>query len=165
MHLVKQQLFQKNYNKRINFDDVNKIMKLVEYLVSLDESSLILVEGKKDAVALKSLGTKAEIFQVKGRNFSKLICKLQEEGRRRRVIIMPDFDRKGEEKYQQWSKALRGIAEVDYFTWKKFRVLVTRNVKDIEGLPRLVEKIKYSNFSSTLTIGLIGGLSPSSPTS
>lgn len=157
-------MFQKGYNKRINSDDVNKLMKLVEYLVSLDEKSLILVEGKKDVVALRSLGTKAEIFQVKGRNFSKLICKLQEE-RHRRVIIMPDFDRKGEEKYQQWCKALRGIVGVDYLTWKKFRVLVMRNVKDVEGLPKLVEKIKYSNFSSTLTIGLIGSLSSSSPTS
>jgi 5S rRNA maturation endonuclease (ribonuclease M5) len=147
LHLVKRQLFQKNYNKRINFDDVSKIMKLVEYLISLDENSMILVEGKKDAVALKSLGTKAEILQVKGRDFSKLICKLQEEEKRRRVIIMPDFDRKGEEKYRQWSKALRGVTDVDYFTWKKLRVLVTRNVKDIEGLPRLIEKIKYSTLA------------------
>lgn len=158
-------MFQRNYNKRINPDNVNKIIKLVEYLISLDENSLILVEGKKDMAALKSLGIKAEIFQVKGRNFSKLVCELQEKGKHKKVVIMPDFDREGEEKYQQWSKALRGIVNVDYLTWKKLRELVARNVKDIEGLPKMVEKIKYSNFSSTLTIGLIGGSSPSSPTS
>ncbi|MBO3757935.1 MAG: hypothetical protein JTT14_02365 [Candidatus Brockarchaeota archaeon] len=140
-------------------------MELVKYLISLDEDSLILVEGKKDISALKSLGTKAEVLQVKGRNFSKLICKLQERGKRKKIVIMPDFDRGGEKKYQQWSRVLRGIADVDYLTWKKLRVLVIRNAKDIEGLPKLVEKLKYLDFSSTLTIGFIGSSSPSSPIS
>lgn len=138
---------QRSYNKRINFEDVNKIMKLVKYLTSLDENSLILVEGKKDMAALKSLGTKAEIFQVEGRNLSKLICRLQEEGKRRKVVIMPDFDRKGKEKYREWSEVLRGIADVDYLTWKKLRVLVMRDVKDIEGLPRLVKKLSVQTLA------------------
>lgn len=120
-------------------------MKLVDYLNSLDENTLMLVEGKKDALALKKLGVRARVFQVSSeRDISRIACELQEKGNKNKmIVVMPDFDRKGKEKYQRWTKTLRGVANVDYFTWKKLRVLVARNTKDIEGFPKMIEKVRY----------------------
>ena len=76
--------------------------ELVEIIQSLDskyKNLLIVVEGKRDVLVLKNLGVKSPIVKTQSRlsriDMAESIAK--RAGKKGRVLILTDFDKKGKE--------------------------------------------------------------------
>jgi 2,5-diamino-6-(ribosylamino)-4(3H)-pyrimidinone 5'-phosphate reductase len=117
-------------------------------LESLAEESAkgtpIIVEGKKDAEALKALGIEGNIIMAKtgGKTLLDVTSEV-EKTEAREVILLLDFDRRGRE----WTRRLKQRLEktgtrpnIEF--WSQLLQLVWREVKDIEGLAPYMETLK-----------------------
>ncbi|MCF8885238.1 MAG: toprim domain-containing protein [Nitrososphaerota archaeon] len=76
----------------------------------------IIVEGKRDLEALRNIGVKGEIIIFK--SLRELVDKLRILNAKR-VILLMDMDREGEDKTRYIKKFLEGIIEVDTAYWLK----------------------------------------------
>ena len=122
-----------------------KIQQLLERLI--EESARgtpIVVEGKKDVETLKALGVQGKIVSAKTGGKSRLdVISEVEKTEAHEVILLLDFDRRGKE----WSKILKEHLErarirPNLKFWKELQGLVSKEVKDIEGLTSYVETLK-----------------------
>ena len=122
-----------------------KIQQLLERLI--EESARgtpIVVEGKKDVETLKALGVQGKIVSAKTGGKSRLdVISEVEKTEAHEVILLLDFDRRGKE----WSKILKERLErarirPNLKFWKELQGLVSKEVKDIEGLTSYVETLK-----------------------
>ncbi len=120
--------------------------RLAELLAKLRDRSQsgvpILVEGRKDAEALASIGVFGKIISVKSSGHS-LLDQLDELKTLKEAIILTDFDRRGAQLAKLLSRSLtENRVKVDMAIWKETRALVKHEIKDIEGLPALLEHME-----------------------
>lgn len=73
---------------------------------------LVVCEGVKDAEAVKSLNWGVEIVTLKGKSLVRVADEICEEFRR--VLILTDFDKKGQSLAKKISKFLLGRSKVDW---------------------------------------------------
>lgn len=118
------------------------LMKLLERLSKEDRKGTpILVEGKKDLSALRTLGIGGEIICV--RNSGKVLVDSLDEVQAEQVILLVDFDEYGKALAKDIVQYLeRKSVKVNSVIWKEIKALVKRDVKDVEGLPSFMEKLK-----------------------
>lgn len=134
-----------NENRRKRF------AKLIERMVLSDEGTCFLVEGAKDERSLRNIGVKSPIVRVKGPVplFDRL-----ERIRCKKIVILVDFDRAGDELERQIIEFTKGKIDVDFELRRKLCSLLKRDLKDIEGLEALIEQLRDtypSEFGSALT--------------
>jgi len=104
-----------------------------------EEGVPIIVEGIKDVKALKSLGVEGDIQKISGGN--SLLNFVERLTGKRQIIVLTDFDRAGGELAKfiiKHAKTL-GIEPVTEFR-DKLKLLVRKNVKDIEGLAKFLQR-------------------------
>ncbi|MBS7634081.1 toprim domain-containing protein [Candidatus Bathyarchaeota archaeon] len=125
-----------------------KIERIIFLLEKLrDESSegaLLLVEGQKDAEALRSIGVESEILAIKscGENLIDLINRIEKCGKKEIVLLM-DFDRYGREITERLVQNLERIGvKINLSFWREMLSLVERDLKDIEGLVTYLETLE-----------------------
>ncbi|MGB9959800.1 MAG: toprim domain-containing protein [Candidatus Bathyarchaeales archaeon] len=105
----------------------------------------IIVEGKKDAEALKALGINGPIIEAKtgGKALIDLISIVENSGTRE-IILLLDFDRRGREMTRRLKQRLeRTGTRPNTEFWSQLLQLVWREVKDIEGLATYLETLKH----------------------
>ena len=115
--------------------------KIKQVIDSLQDKSakgiLILVEGKKDLEALRTLGVQGLIMSVKtgGKSFSDVVYTL-EEAKVTKVVLMLDFDRRGKEGTKRLKQDLERakITPILEF-WRELSGLVSREIQCVESLP------------------------------
>ncbi len=110
--------------------------KLQDAVKKLKENdTLLLVEGKKDKMALQAFGMRN--VQILDRPLFEVI-----EGITGECAVLTDFDKKGKELYGKLANQLRqrGVKVDDSFR----NLLMTLPLKQIEGLPAVVHKIYKS---------------------
>jgi 5S rRNA maturation endonuclease (ribonuclease M5) len=120
---------------------VEELTKLLEGLVKVSKEGIpIIVEGKKDEVALRRLGVKGEVLHARlFRGFRAV----QEVLKERRAVILTDFDRRGEELNDKLTRQLRSEGvEPDLYYWRRIGALTKRDVKTVEGLPSYLQRVK-----------------------
>jgi len=122
-----------------------KILKILENLKEESEKGTpIIVEGKKDIQALRTFDIKGKIISAKtgGKSFLDVIYEV-ENTKKREVILLLDFDRRGKELTKNLKKYLEttGI-KLNLTFWKKLSSLVGTEVKDVEGLATYMETLK-----------------------
>jgi 5S rRNA maturation endonuclease (ribonuclease M5) len=104
----------------------------------------ILVEGRKDAEALKTLGINGQIIFAKtgGKTLLDVISEV-EAANPSEIILLPDFDRRGRELTANLKRYMEkaGIKANLHF-WLRLSSLVGREVKDVEGLAAYMETLK-----------------------
>jgi 5S rRNA maturation endonuclease (ribonuclease M5) len=111
---------------------LNLVTELTEYS---SEGVPILVEGKKDELALKELGVGGRIIRV--RQYGKRLFELVEElASYRAVIILTDFDQEGEKLADELSRRLHSLG-VQTIMREKFRNAVSWICRQIEGLQKI----------------------------
>jgi len=120
---------------------IRLLEKLFEEIKYLGKGDLVIVEGKSDRQSLRILGVS-----------SKIVTKKELEGigivrggpktKRPRLILLPDFDKEGEENMRRWRKILERVGSVDDSIWRKLRHLTKGEVRDIESLPTLARKFR-----------------------
>ncbi|MCJ7430665.1 toprim domain-containing protein [Candidatus Bathyarchaeota archaeon] len=122
-----------------------KIQNLLERLIEESaEGTPIVVEGRKDIETLRALGVQGRIVSAKtgGKSRLDVISEVEKTGAHE-VILLLDFDRRGKE----WSKILKEHLErakirPNLKFWNELQGLVSREVKDIEGLTSYIETLK-----------------------
>jgi len=114
---------------------------LIKLAKKADEGVPILVEGIKDVVALERLGIRGKIICVKRSN--KVLVDLLDTINDKEAVVLVDFDRTGERLVERIVTYLqrKGINANSGF-WKRIGLLIKHDVKDVEGLPSYLEKIK-----------------------
>ncbi len=134
-----------NTTKKIpSSEDLERAERLREVLAALYEANKrlpVIVEGKRDAAALKQLGLIGEIIVLHcGKGLYDFCEDIAE--RFSKVIILLDWDNKGEELYRSLSRNLRGHGEEFAAFRDLLKILCQKDIKDIEGIPRLLLRLE-----------------------
>ena len=130
---------------------LERILKLLERLEEQSSKGTpIVVEGINDVQALYRLGITGDIILAKtsGKCFLDVIGEI-ERRKRREVILLFDFDRRGKEWTRRLARCLEGMKITPNFLfWRMLLGLVGRDVKDIEGLATYLETLKNKSSKS-----------------
>ncbi len=122
-----------------------KILRILECLSEENaRGTPIIVEGKKDAQALRALGLEGKLVTAKtgGKSLLDVVSEL-EEAEAQKAILLLDYDRRGKE----WTRRLKQLFEKTRISpetafWTDLFSLVGRQVKDVEGLAAYMETMK-----------------------
>lgn len=137
------------HKKMPSIDDAERAERLREVLGALFEVNKripVIVEGKKDAIALKKLGLVGDIIILHSGKGLYEFCE-DVADRFSRVIILLDWDEKGEKLNSLVSDNLSGH-------WEEFsafrgiiKILCQKDIKDIEGIPKLLGRLEGDEYS------------------
>ena len=129
--------------------------KILEILAALVEESSkgtpIVVEGKKDVAALRSLGVEGNVVTAKtgGKSFPEVISEI-EQARATEVVLLLDFDRRGVEGTKLLKRSLERAQVAPNVTfWHGLLALVGKEVHCVEGLPAYLETLRAKLSAST----------------
>ena len=121
-----------------------KILEILEQLAQESSKGIpIIVEGKNDVRALRIFPIEGKILMAKAKGKSMLdVVSEIEASRKREVILLLDFDRRGKE----WTKHLKQHLEKirvkpNVIFWKKFLSIAGRELKDVQGLTSYLETL------------------------
>ncbi len=133
---------------------MEKIEELLERLaVQSAKGTPIVVEGQNDVDVLRKLALCGDIIAAKARKSFLALATEIEKLDVEEVILLLDFDRRGRE----WTKRLTQYLEQttvkpNTFFWQELRSLVSRDVKDIEGLLPYLHTLKNKTENSQTII-------------
>jgi 5S rRNA maturation endonuclease (ribonuclease M5) len=131
----------------------DKLEKIGQIIAQLTEESAkgkpIVVEGKKDAEALRDLGVCGTIVTVKtgGKSFLQATVEIEALGETE-IILLLDFDRRGREGTKCLQEGLERVKiRVNLKFWIELKALIGRETQSIESLnaylSTLREKTSY----------------------
>jgi 5S rRNA maturation endonuclease (ribonuclease M5) len=122
--------------------------KLEQLITELAEEAAkgkpIVVEGKKDAQALRELGVNGAVVTVKtgGKSFLEATNEIERLGVSM-VILLLDFDRRGKEGTLRLKHDLEGAGlKVNARFWWELQALVGREIQCIESLPSYLRTLQ-----------------------
>lgn len=125
-----------------------RIEKIVEILTKISEEASegkpIVVEGRKDAQALYTLGLEGKVITLKtgGKSFFEVSQRL-EASDVEEVILLLDYDRRGKEATKKLQQNLgHHRVRVNTKLWRELHCLIGREVQCIESLPNYLETLK-----------------------
>ncbi len=120
---------------------------LKDLIMDANSGTAIIVEGKKDEAALRSLGTKGKIHCIHNSGyrlfeFAELIAPYK------RVILLTDFDHQGEKTLKELKNYLEARrCKVDVTYWNRMKLLFRRLTKDIESLDSVISRLEIEGFN------------------
>jgi len=124
---------------------LEEIQRLLNNLiVELSRGTPMIVEGKKDAKALKRLEVSGDIICAKASGKTSLgVLREVEKRGRDEVILLMDFDRRGRQLTRRLADDLERMKiKPNLVFWRRLSRLVGRDVKDIEGLATYIQTLK-----------------------
>jgi 5S rRNA maturation endonuclease (ribonuclease M5) len=123
-----------------------RIRNVQEALYEVNKRVPIIVEGKRDVRALRRLGMVGDIFAVhSGRGLYDFCEDIAE--RFHRAVLLLDWDDKGEALFRNLSVHLRGLWE-EFSSFREIvKLLCQKDIKDIEGIPGLLERLAGTEVS------------------
>lgn len=118
-----------------------RIRETMEALFEANKEFPVIVEGKKDAAALRELGLVGEIVTLhRGTSLYEFCEGILEHCDK--VILLSDWDTKGESLNRSLQDNLRGHWEELSGFRELLKILCQKDVKDIEGIPKLLRKLE-----------------------
>jgi 5S rRNA maturation endonuclease (ribonuclease M5) len=125
-------------------DDLERAERLKEVLEALCEVNKrfpVIVEGKKDAQALKKLGLVGEIIPLHG---GKGLYDFSEElaDQFSKVVLLLDWDTKGETLFRSLRNNLPGHWEEFSAFRELLKMICQKDIKDIESIPTLLMRLE-----------------------
>ena len=130
-------------------EDIERAERLREVLAALYEVNKrfpVIVEGRNDAIALKKLGLEGDIITLhSGKNLYDFCEDIME--RFSRVVILLDWDTKGENLYKSIGKNLLGHWEEFSVFRDLIKILCQKDIKDVEGIPKLLLRLEGNEYS------------------
>jgi 2,5-diamino-6-(ribosylamino)-4(3H)-pyrimidinone 5'-phosphate reductase len=125
-----------------------KYEKLQQTIKILSEESakgtLIVVEGKKDQEALRSLEINGPILTAKtgGKTFTETTHAITKTNPKE-VILLMDFDRRGKEGIKRLKQDLeKNRITPNLKFWQDLKALLSREVQCIESLPAYLQTLQ-----------------------
>jgi 5S rRNA maturation endonuclease (ribonuclease M5) len=123
-----------------DFERAERLRKVFEALYEINKRIPVIVEGRRDVNALRKIGLVGDIITIHGGKGLYEFCEDIAE-RFHRVILMIDWDEKGEVLYKTVSKHLNGLWEEFSVFREIIKVLCQKDIRDIEGIPSLLERL------------------------
>jgi len=125
-------------------DDIeraNRLLEIIEDLHEVNRDTPVIVEGKKDTSALRSLGLEGNIVTLhNGKNLYDFCDDIK--GRFEKVILLLDWDRTGDTLYRTLSENLTGHWE-EFASFRDIlKILCQKDIHAIEGLPKLIMRLQ-----------------------
>ena len=130
-------------------DNTERAAKLREVFEILSEKNMhipVIVEGRRDASALRELGLSGEILTLHSGQGIYDFCEEIAE-RFSRVIILLDWDDKGEHLNKTLCRHLHGLWEEFSSFRELIKILCQKDIKDIEGIPKLLRRLEANETS------------------
>lgn len=127
-------------------DDLTRAEQLREVLDALAEINRtipVIVEGKNDVSALRRLDLTGEIITLHRGSTLYDFCE-EIAGKFPRVVLLTDWDAKGEMLHRSLSDNLRGHIEDFTAVRGMLKMLCQKDIKDIEGIPKLLARLEGS---------------------
>ena len=120
-----------------------KLLSIMEELQYCAEQGMpILIEGKKDEESLRELGIKGNFIKVSGSPL-KLFEIAEIAAQSSKIIILTDFDKKGNELAQKLSEDIQRLGSYpDLQIRRKIMGITRRYIKDIESLSRHLRQLE-----------------------
>jgi 5S rRNA maturation endonuclease (ribonuclease M5) len=133
-----------HYRKTPAPDDLERAERLREIMDALCEINNhvpIIVEGKKDALALRKLGLAGEIIALHG---GKGLYEFSEEIAERfsTIVLLLDWDVKGEALFKALSANLRTHWEEFSAFRELLKMICQKEIKDVESIPSLLMRLE-----------------------
>ncbi len=132
---------QRNVPSLSDIERAERLRLVIEALYEINKSIPVIVEGKKDASALRRLGLAGEIITLhNGKSLYDFCTDITE--RFHRVIILLDWDEKGENLNKNLSENLKGHWE-EFSSFREIlKLLCQKDINDIEGIPKLLRRLE-----------------------
>lgn len=132
---------QKNISLPEDVERAERLREIFSALYEVNKRFPVIVEGKKDAIALKKLGLAGDIITLhSGKNLYDFCEDIIEKFSR--VVILLDWDAKGENLYKAIGKNLMGHWEEFSAFRAVIKILCQKDIKDVEGIPKLLSKLE-----------------------
>jgi len=128
-----------------DFERAKRLREIIEALYEINKNVPIIVEGVRDLSALRKLGLIGEIITLhRGKGLYDFCSDIAE--RFQKVIILLDWDKKGERLNKALSLYLNGHWEEFSPFRELFKVHCQKEIRDIEGIPKLLRRLEgYEN--------------------
>lgn len=124
-----------------DFERAYRIREVMEALSEANKKIPVIVEGKKDSLALRNLGLVGEILTLhRGNSLYDFSEEVSE--RFHNVILLLDWDEKGEALQKTLTINLKGLWEEFSGFREILKILCQKDVKDIEGIPKLLKNLE-----------------------
>lgn len=124
-----------------DLERAERLREVIEALCEANKRFPVVVEGKKDVQALRKLGLSGDIIPL---HSGKGLYEFSEELAQRfpKVILLPDWDAKGETLYASLAGNLHGHWE-EYSAFRDlFRLVCQKDIKDVESIPALLMRLE-----------------------
>ncbi len=136
----KERLYRSKTSSFIDIERAERLREVFEALNEVNKKFPVIVEGKRDSEALRRLGIKGEIIILHRGNNLYDFCEDVAE-RYERVVLLLDWDERGESLYRFLSSHLKGHWEEFSGFREIIKLLCQKDIKDIEGIPRLLRNL------------------------
>lgn len=132
---------QKNLPSVTDIERAERLRRIIEALHEINQIIPVIVEGKKDASALRRLGLIGEIIILhNGKSLYDFCTDI--EDRFHRVIILVDWDKKGKDINKTLSENLKGHWEEFSSFRELLKLLCQKEISVIEGIPKLLDRLE-----------------------
>jgi 5S rRNA maturation endonuclease (ribonuclease M5) len=122
-----------------------KIEKILRRISGESNSgTVIIVEGKNDKETLRKLGLTGPIlcFKSSGRGLIDFLSQIHAK----KVMLLTDFDREGRDLSARMAKELAQLRiRTDDVLRRQLGALIKQDLRTVEGLSSLVEKMRTEN--------------------
>lgn len=124
-----------------DLERAERLREVIEALCEINRHFPVVVEGKRDLQALRRLGLTGEIIPLhQGKGLYDFSEELAEKFSR--VIVLLDWDAKGEKLFRSLTENLHGHWE-EYAAFRELlRMLCQKDIKDIESIPALLLRLE-----------------------
>jgi 5S rRNA maturation endonuclease (ribonuclease M5) len=122
--------------------DAEALEELIGVLLEAsDRGAAIIVEGRRDRESLRALGALGPVIMASHKPALALAEEVARE--HREIIVLTDWDEKGEEMALQIEKHLRcSGSRADVEIRSRLKRLVKKEIKDVESLSGYVERMR-----------------------
>jgi 5S rRNA maturation endonuclease (ribonuclease M5) len=120
-------------------EKIEKVLRRI--LVESDSGTVVIVEGRKDRETLRKLGLTGPILSFKNsrRSLNDFLSQISAK----KVILLTDFDKEGTDLSARMARELAQLRiGTDDAVRRQLGALVKQDIKTIEGLFNLVEKMR-----------------------
>lgn len=125
----------------VDLERAERIREVFEALFEVNRRVPVIVEGKRDSEALRWLGLTGEIITLHRGNNLYEFCE-EVADRYEKVVLLLDWDDRGEALYRFLSSHLKGHWEEFSGFRELLKILCQKDIKDIEGIPRLLKNLE-----------------------
>jgi 5S rRNA maturation endonuclease (ribonuclease M5) len=124
----------------LDADRADRLREVLQALYEVNKRVPVIVEGRRDVNALRKIGLVGDIITLHSGKGLYEFCEDISE-RFNRVILLLDWDDKGEKLFRSLSEGLAGLWEEFSPIREVLKVLCQKDIKDIEGIPGLMERL------------------------